>query len=149
MADHPSEQPHDHDSWEEPSNGLAIASLVLGIISIPLFCFPFISIPCAIAGIVLGIVAKVQINKGAASGSGMAVGGIVCGAAGIVVMIIMTILFFIGAAFVEEQAMEMRERIEEQRQQRKQQMQEQTQQRPEESQKRMQQLRRQQGTPGP
>ena len=41
-----------------PNSGKAVASLVLGIISLVLFCVWPISIPCGIIGMVLGLVAN-------------------------------------------------------------------------------------------
>lgn len=61
--------------------GLAIASMVLGIVS--LFCFAFI---CGTLGIVFGAVAKNKGYKG-----GMATAGIICGTIGIVLWVIMLI----------------------------------------------------------
>src|SRR5579863_5076480 len=56
-----------------PSNGLAVASLVLGIIAICLFWVPFLGWIPVILGLVLGIVALQRPY-----GRGMAVGGVVC-----------------------------------------------------------------------
>ena len=58
---------------------MAIASMVCGIISIPIFCFWYISMPLALIAIILGFVAKSQAATGRAGGAGMAVAGIVCG----------------------------------------------------------------------
>ncbi len=73
--------------YNEPANepekgkGLAIASLVCGIVSF--LCFPAIT---GALGIIFGAVAKNQGCK-----SGMATAGIVCGAIGVVLWIIMLI----------------------------------------------------------
>ena len=53
--------------------GLSIAAMVLGIVSVALFCVSYISIPCAILAIIFGIVGK---KKG---GKGMAIAGLVLG----------------------------------------------------------------------
>lgn len=64
-----------------PSSGLAIASLVLGIIGLLGFCFaPFGVLPGSI-GAILGIVAVAKKH----GGRGMAIGGIVTGAASVVI----------------------------------------------------------------
>lgn len=55
------------------NSGFSIASLVLGIISIILFCIPYISIPGSILAIIFGCIGK---NKG---GKGMAIAGLVLG----------------------------------------------------------------------
>ena len=50
---------------QKPSNGLAIASLVLGILSIIMvFVYAWVGIICAIVGIVLAVVAKKQNPSG-------------------------------------------------------------------------------------
>ena len=59
----------------DPGKGMAIAAMVLGIISF--FCFPAIT---GALGIIFGCVAK-----GKGSRSGMAIAGIICGAIGIAV----------------------------------------------------------------
>lgn len=54
---------------QKPSNGLAIASLVLGILSIIMvFVYAWVGIICAIVGIVLAVVAKKQNPSGLATG---------------------------------------------------------------------------------
>lgn len=66
----------------ESGNGFAIASLVLGIVSI--FCFAIIT---GTLGIVFGYMAKSKGYKG-----GMATAGIVCGIIGIAAWAIMLII---------------------------------------------------------
>jgi hypothetical protein len=72
-----------------PPAGLAIASMVCGIVSLVLFCVYAISIPCAIVAITLGLIAKSQIRRGAASGNGMAITGIICGALSLVLVTVL------------------------------------------------------------
>lgn len=86
--------------------GLAIASMVCGIVSILGFCCCTpIGILCGLAGIVCGIISKMNNMQGA----GMALAGIITGAVGLVGTIIWLI---IGQAFRDdfiaelEQAME-------------------------------------------
>ena len=55
--------------------GLAIASMVLGIVALVLgCCFYYISIPCSIIGIILSA-ASLGMKK---PGKGMAIAGLVC-----------------------------------------------------------------------
>jgi hypothetical protein len=61
-----------------PFNGFAIAALVLGI----LCCLPAV-------GLVLGIVALVQIKKRGERGKGMAVGGMVMSSIGVLLLVLM------------------------------------------------------------
>jgi DNA-directed RNA polymerase subunit RPC12/RpoP len=68
------------------SNGFCVASLVLGIISLPSFC---LVIP-AILAIIFGIIGYNQVSKsgGEGGGKGMAIAGIICGAIGCLVFVL-------------------------------------------------------------
>ena len=66
------------------TNGLNIAALVLGIVSIVLWCLWYISIPCAIIALVFGIIG---IKK---QGKGFALTGIITGA----LVLVVWVLFF-------------------------------------------------------
>ena len=61
----------------QKSSGLAVASMILGIIGFVLGCCVFVSIPCAVLGLILGIGAMISIANGTGSGKGMAVSGII------------------------------------------------------------------------
>jgi hypothetical protein len=78
-------------------NGIAIAALVLGIIAIPLVCFWYISLPCAILAIIFGVVGRGAAKKGAPRG-GMATAGLVCGLIAILlwILVIAGCLAFLG-----------------------------------------------------
>ena len=80
-----------------PGKGLGITSMVLGIIGLVLFCFWFISLPCAIVGIILGCISISQAKE-AGMKNGMATAGIVCSAIAIVLVILILILAAIGVA---------------------------------------------------
>ena len=79
---------------KEQSNGFGIAALVLGIISLILFC-TCINIPLAILAIVFAII---QLVKGAKSGAGkgMAIGGLITGIASLVCFVVFYVLISIG-----------------------------------------------------
>ncbi|MBI3409678.1 MAG: DUF4190 domain-containing protein [Planctomycetes bacterium] len=81
----------------QPSAGLSIASLVLGIVSLVLFCIWWISGPCAILAIVLGAVGR---SKG---GKGMATAGMVCGIAAIGLAILVVAGFLAFFNVLQEQ----------------------------------------------
>jgi hypothetical protein len=70
-------------------NPLAIASMVLGILSIPACCCAFVGTPLSIAAVVLGIVSmqKIKAQPQAWKGTGMAIAGIVTGSLGVVLWI--------------------------------------------------------------
>lgn len=70
------------------SNGMAIASMVLGIVALVFgCCLWYISIPCSIVGLILGGVSLAQ-KRG---GKGMAIAGIVLSAIGIIVAVIVVV----------------------------------------------------------
>lgn len=70
--------------------GLAVASLILGIVSIPLaLCCWVLGIPVALIGGVLGIVHLVQ---GRSEGRGLAIAGVVCSGLGVVAVILGLVL---------------------------------------------------------
>ena len=74
----------------EEKKGLSIASLVLGIISLVLLCFWYISLPCAILALIFGIIGR---KKG---GKGMATAGIILSAIALVIVAIILILAAVG-----------------------------------------------------
>lgn len=80
----------------QKSSGLAVTSMVLGIISLALFCVWYIALPCAIVGLVLGIVASGKVKRGEAAGAGMAKAGIICSIVALGLAIIVTILAIVG-----------------------------------------------------
>ena len=80
-------EPVNYSSGKGQGQGFGIASMVCGIISLIGCCgLYYVSIPCAIAAIVLGIV---QIVKN--ESKGMAIAGIICGAIGLIISIIIVI----------------------------------------------------------
>lgn len=76
---------------KQPGSGLATASLVLGILSLILFMFPFIP---SILAIIFGGVAKSKGNK-----SGMATAGLVCGIISLVFWVLLIVLSISAASF--------------------------------------------------
>ena len=71
------------------TSGLAIVSLVLGIVSYPMGCCYGVGLIPAIAAIVTGVIARQQIrsSRGLQSGEGLAIAGIVLGAILIVFLV--------------------------------------------------------------
>ena len=73
--------------------GLAIASMVLGIVALVVSCcFYYLSIPCAIIGAILGFISLASGKKG----KGMAIAGVVCSIVSLIPAILMIIY---GASF--------------------------------------------------
>ena len=82
--------------------GLAIASLVLGIVSVPMMCCCGAGLVAAILAIVFGHLAIGQIRRseGRLDGKGMAVAGLVVGYASVALQILV-IIFFVASAILE------------------------------------------------
>src|SRR4051794_30405507 len=80
-------------------SGMAVASLVLGIVSF-LFCWipwiGFISWITAILAVIFGIVARGKVRKGEGGGGGMAMAGMVLGIVYLSIAIIGVILLILG-----------------------------------------------------
>ena len=70
--------------------GFSIAALVLGIMAILLSCLCFISVPCGIVAIILGVLGIKSSKRG------MSITGITTGGIGIVISIILLIVFIFG-----------------------------------------------------
>ncbi|MDX1652615.1 MAG: DUF4190 domain-containing protein [Brumimicrobium sp.] len=75
------------------SNGMATASLILGICSIVLFWLWFVGVICGVLAIIFGVVAKNKIKANPnMGGAGAAKGGLITGIIGIVIWLIMVIV---------------------------------------------------------
>jgi hypothetical protein len=80
---------------QQQGNGLAVAGMVLGIISLPLICLWPISIPCAIVGLCLSVVGKNNAQK-TNSGEGMALAGLVLSCITLALLAALLISFLMG-----------------------------------------------------
>ena len=82
---------------EMPGKGMGVASLVLGIVSLVMFCIWYLSLPCGIVGLILGVV---SMNKAKSVGmrNGTAVGGLVCSCIALGLTILVYVLAIIGLA---------------------------------------------------
>lgn len=71
------------------TNGMAIASMVLGIVSIPLSCCCYTGVIPGILAIIFGIISTKDIKKslGNQKGEGMALAGLILGAVGLLLVI--------------------------------------------------------------
>ncbi len=84
------------DAPQPQGKGIAIASLVVGIVSVALCLYWFISIPAGIVAVVLGVIAR-----GRGIGAGMALAGIITGALGFLFGLIIAVLTFAGGSFFD------------------------------------------------
>lgn len=76
----------------KPTSGMAVASMVLGIIGIVLSCTIVFGV-CALLAVIFGIVGMNATSKGEREGRGMAVAGLVMGIIGLAFVL----LFFVAA----------------------------------------------------
>ncbi|MEH1169114.1 hypothetical protein V6V47_27410 [Micromonospora sp. CPCC 205539] len=74
------------------NNTLGLLSLILGIASIPLVCCLYIGIPVGIAGIITGYLGRQKAAQGLANNAGQAKAGLICGAVGAGLGILVLIL---------------------------------------------------------
>jgi len=85
------------------SNTLGLLSMIFGIVSIPLaFCCLYIGIPLGIAAVITGFLGLNKVKEGLANNKGMAMAGLICGAAGVVLGVVWVILVFalnIGSSY--------------------------------------------------
>jgi len=77
------------------NNGLAIASLVLGILSVVFFCAWFFPV-MPILAVIFGHIALSQIRKQGTGGRGFAIAGLVTGYIGLAITVVLIILMIFG-----------------------------------------------------
>lgn len=65
--------PHPQSQPQTSTPGLAIASLVLGIVALLSICGWFVSAPCAVLAVIFGVISR-SVDR-----SGLATAGLVCG----------------------------------------------------------------------
>ncbi|WP_458076848.1 DUF4190 domain-containing protein [Streptomyces sp. EMB26] len=65
-----------------PSNGMGVASLVLGIIAAAAFCLWPVAIVLGVLAVIFGAIGRGKANRGAATNGGQALAGVICGAVG-------------------------------------------------------------------
>ncbi len=83
-----------------PGKGLGIASMVVGIVSLALFCTGWVAIICAIVGVALGGIGLYKAKQ-AGMKNGMAVAGLVCSVIALAILLAYIIFFaslFAGAS---------------------------------------------------
>ena len=74
-----------------PGKGMGVASLVLGIISLVLFCFLPVSMPCGLIAIILGAVGMMKAKQAGMS-NGTATAGLVCGCIAIGLALLLSLI---------------------------------------------------------
>lgn len=85
----------------QTTNGKAIASLVLGILSIvSALPIPIIAPVFSILGLVFGIIALRDIKLSFQPGRGLAIAGIICSVVGLFLVVVIILIFFVFAMFL-------------------------------------------------
>ncbi|MEU5912335.1 DUF4190 domain-containing protein [Micromonospora sp. NPDC047527] len=79
------------------NNTLGLVSMILGIASIPLICCLYLGIPLGIAGVVTGYLAQQKVSQGQANNGGQAKAGLICGAVGAGLGVLLLILSIVGS----------------------------------------------------
>ncbi len=108
--------PYDNPLYpEQRPAGLAIASMVLGILALVTFCLWIVCGPLAIAGLILGIIAKVNVKAGTGGGSGMATAGITLSCLALVLTAVTTVLLIVYADDLQRWGEEQQRKAEQRR----------------------------------
>ncbi|WP_432510178.1 DUF4190 domain-containing protein [Kineococcus sp. SYSU DK001] len=81
-----------------PKNGLGVAALVLGIFGL-LLSWIFIGVPLAIAGLVMGVVARRRVTRGQATNRGVALAAVIVSAVALVVGVAISIVWFVAGSW--------------------------------------------------
>ncbi|MCX5143264.1 MULTISPECIES: DUF4190 domain-containing protein [unclassified Streptomyces] len=68
-----------------PANGMGIASLVLGIISVALFCMYGLGVILGVLALIFGLIGRGRVKRGEANNSGVALAGVILGSIGIAI----------------------------------------------------------------
>ena len=82
-----------------PGKGPGVASLILGIISLALFCIPVFGFIVAVVGLILGIVSVSKAGK-AGKKCGVGIAGLICSGIGLLIGVIYVVGF--AAVLAEE-----------------------------------------------
>lgn len=79
-----------------PNNGLGTAALIVGIVSVVGFCLWPLAIVTGVLGVVFGVIGRQRASRGEATNGGQALAGIICGAVGAVVGILLMLALFLA-----------------------------------------------------
>ncbi|MGW7255817.1 DUF4190 domain-containing protein [Streptomyces sp. NPDC054834] len=78
-------------------NGMGTAALSLGILAAVCFCLWPLAIVLGVLAVIFGVIGRGKAGRGEATNGGQALAGIICGAAGIVLGLVM-IAFYVSVA---------------------------------------------------
>lgn len=84
---------------QQPSNGMGLTAMILGIVALPLVCCFYLGIPVGIVAVVMGFLGKQKADRGEATNRGQAMAGLICGAIAAVLGIILLVLVVVLGTF--------------------------------------------------
>ncbi|MFF4489004.1 DUF4190 domain-containing protein [Streptomyces sp. NPDC001544] len=76
-----------------PSNGMGTAALSLGILAALCFWLWPLAIVLGVLAVIFGVIGRGKARRGEATNGGQSLAGIICGAAGLVLGLLMTVVF--------------------------------------------------------
>ncbi|MDI3388364.1 DUF4190 domain-containing protein [Streptomyces sp. B-S-A8] len=82
----------------QPSNGMGVTSLVLGIIAAAIFCLWPVAILLGILAIIFGAIGRAKAGRGEATNPGQALAGLICGIVGLVLGVVFLVVVIVAAA---------------------------------------------------
>ncbi len=85
-------------AWQgSPANGMGTTAMVLGILSVCLFClYGVVAIVLGVLALIFGILGRKRVQRGEATNNGMALAGIILGSVGIVIGVVVVALLAWG-----------------------------------------------------
>lgn len=111
MSMNPYEQPYEQQPYQQQpypaalpqpqqrTNGLCVAGMICGIVSLCGFWVPFGGIVIAVVGAILSGIGMKQVTQNPMlGGKGMGIAGLVCSLLALIPAVIIVVLFFVGLA---------------------------------------------------
>lgn len=103
---YPGYQNYGQTAWQTvPANGMGTTAMVLGILSVCLFCmYGVVAIVLGVLALIFGVLGRKRAQRGEATNGGMALAGIILGSVGIVIglVVIGLLVWGINRAMDEE-----------------------------------------------
>lgn len=81
------------------NNGKALASMIVGIVSVAMCCYWFLALPGGVVALILGLQARKEIAAGNGTNGGMALTGIITGAVAAALGLLFLVLSFTSSSF--------------------------------------------------
>ena len=102
MPTQPGADPYGTSPPAQQNNGMAIAALVCGILSLLAFWACFVGILLGILAVVFGFLGRSKAREMNGNGAGMALAGLITGGLGLLVSLVAFVAFFIIAESTDD-----------------------------------------------